>query len=828
MKFRLRKRQTLIRRGASILLLALVGVSFIVIIVSTRGIRTQLDDLETAHSDNLGWNISQADVDFRGFKNELLKHLIEESENGVQITSNELDQIRIAFDIFYSRISVVTATLHRIDVPIELAECMNEVIDARAMLADKIDAIREPSASSIQELLVISQDLGPKIRLLTTESIQVLARLQTEARNDQYDILSHFQTRFFVLFFLVLVACLLAIRLWRDLDDRGWRLDLAATNVTNAVAAALSSVIFLDPKGQIVQCNQAAETLLRSAGLVDLDFAHTFIDPKHLKMFLAYQNAHSVAPIRLMARDCDDRAFPIEMSGSWQNDLEGADIYIVYLLDISGQIDADERLKASRDEAKKASEAKSQFLAMMSHEMRTPLHGLIASLDMIQTKNLSEADQRLFRTARVSSDRALAQVNGVLEHTRITQTNAKEYAFTPSRAIRDVCDTLTPLAIANGNTIGFEMLGDGVDARFNGLPDSFSRVLYNLIGNAIKFTMDGSIMIEMIATQGKTPNSRCLNVIVKDTGIGIAQEDQDRIFVGFETATENSDDASEGTGLGLAIAQFSVAQMNSKIELRSTLGKGSRFSFSVELEMAAGAAEVQVDALLHTGIPQKEPINSDAVVLIVDDNWVNCMVLEEMVSRLGYVTQYVDSGRDAVDAAQNTQFALILMDVNMPGLNGHDATRKIRHSGGKSAQTTIFGVTAQIAKDHFASTQSGMNAMLATPLTTDRLTSAMMHYLPTANRPKHSDLETAFDPETARKLKRQSLADAQEGLRVITDDQTSWEERINALHYAVGSTAVIGFHGLSQILSKAEDAAKQEDVTLLGQYADELLETLNG
>jgi signal transduction histidine kinase/DNA-binding NarL/FixJ family response regulator len=704
---------------------------------------------------------------------------------------------------------------------------MNEVIDARAMLADKIDAIREPSASSIQELLVLAQDLGPKIRLLTTEGIQVLSGLQTEARNDQYEIVSHFQTRIFVLFFLVIVACLLAIRLWRDLDEQSQRLDLAATNVTNAVAAALSSVIFLDPKGQIIQCNQAAETLFRSAGLVGLDFADTFIDPKYLKMFLAYQKAKARSPIRLRARDCDDRTFPIEMSGSWQKDVEGDDIYIVYLLDISWQIDADEKLKASRDEAKKASEAKSHFLAMMSHEMRTPLHGLIASLDMIQTKNLGEADQRLFRTARVSSDRALEQVNSVLTYTRITQTNAKEYAFRPSRAIRDICDALTPLAIANGNTIGFEMLGDGVDVRFNGLPDSFSRVMYNLIGNAIKFTMDGSIMIEMIATQGKTPNSRCLNFIVKDTGIGIAQEDQDRIFERFETATEDSEDAREGTGLGLAIAKFSVAQMNSKIDLRSTLGKGSRFSFSVELKMAAGAAEVPGDALLHTGIPHK-PVDPDGVVLIVDDNWVNGMVLEEMVSRLGYVTQYVDSGQDAVDAAQNTQFALILMDVNMPGLNGHDATRKIRDSGGKSAQTTIFGVTAQIAKDHFASTQSGMNAMLAKPLTTDRLTSAMMHYLPTANRLKHSDLETAFDPETARKLKRQSLADAQEGLRVITDDQTSWEERINALHYAVGSTAVIGFHELSQILSKAEDAAKQEDVTLLGQYADELHRTVYG
>ena len=827
MTLKLRSRRALLRWGSAILLLAPLLFAFFVLLVSTRGISTHLDDLAIAHSDNLGWNISQADVDFRGFNNELLKYLIEESENGVQITSNELDQIQIAFDIFYSRISVVKATLHRIDVPIELAECINEIIDARAMLADKIDAIREPSASSIQELLVLAQDLGPKIRLFTTKGIQVLSGLQTEARNDQNEIISHFQTRIFVLFFLVFVACLLAIRLWRDSDERSRRLDLAATNVTSAVAAALSSVIFLDPKGQIIQCNQAAEKLLRSAVLVGLDFADTFIDPKYLKMFLAYQNAHSVAPIRLTARDCDDRTFQIEMSGSWQKDVEGDDIYIVYLLDISAQLDAEERLKASRDEAKKASEAKSHFLAMMSHEMRTPLHGLIASLDMIQTKNLGEADQRLFRTARVSSDRALEQVNSVLSYTRITQTNAKEYAFTPSLAIRDIRDALTPLAIANGNTIGFEMLGDGVDVRFNGLPDSFSRVMYNLIGNAIKFTMDGSIMIEMIATQGKTPNSRCLNFIVKDTGIGIAQEDQDRIFERFETATEDSEDAWEGTGLGLAIAKFSVAQMNSKIDLRSTLGKGSRFSFSVELKMAASAAEVPGDALLHTGIPHK-PVDPDGVVLIVDDNWVNGMVLEEMVSRLGYVTQYVDSGQDAVDAAQNTQFALILMDVNMPGLNGHEATRKIRESGGKSAQTTIFSVTAQIAKDHFASTQSGMNAMLAKPLTTDRLTSAMMHYLPTANRLKHSDLETAFDLETARKLKRQSLADAQDGLRVIIDDQTSWEERINTLHYAVGSTAVIGFHELSQILSKAEDAAKQEDVTLLGQYADELHRTVYG
>ena len=817
------------RQGVALLLLTFLIAAFAILFVGARSIKTELDALVFADSDNLGWNISQLDVDYRGLHAALLEPLIEASEAGTEITQSELAQVKLAFDIFYSRVSVVTATFTRVGKPEEITDQLNRVTAFRNEVADQIDAIEVPTSAEIEALLQATIDLSPDVRGLTTAGIQALGAVASEAREIEHQIFQRFYVKLFSILGFVLLSCLLAVRLWRDLEHRNRKIEMAATNVNNAIESALSAVIFLDTNGMIVQCNHAAETHFGSdrKELIGVDFIHAFIDRDSLPKFFAYRDAKDANPIRLTARTAEYRAFPVEMSGSWQKDVEGNDIYIIYLLDISEKLEAEEKLKASRDEAKEASHAKSRFLATMSHEMRTPLHGLIASMDMIQTSSLSDADQQLFKTARECTTRALEQVNGILDHTRTTQMEEREHPFRPCRVIRDIRESLTPLATANGTSIEFSFSGDGAEARYIGLPDSFSRVMYNLIGNAIKFTKNGAILIELIATQGDTPGARRLNIVVKDTGSGIAVEDQIRIFEQFETATSFADENAKGTGLGLAIVKHSLAQMNSTIELRSALGQGSRFSFSLHLEIDTAKEEV---AGAQT---QADPITEKAVtgkkhVLIVDDNAVNRTVLREMVSRLGLSPECVTSGFEAVDAAEKVAYDLILMDVNMPGMSGHDATRIIRASSGRSAETVILGVTALIPTDHDKQTDSGMNAMLAKPLTSERLLAATRRHLQAEeDADEEESIIDLLDPDTARELKTQSLADAKTALQVMTDPASSWDARVDKIHYAVGSTAVVGFNSLSQFLAQAESAAKAKDQASLDACAEQIRNTIS-
>jgi CheY-like chemotaxis protein/nitrogen-specific signal transduction histidine kinase len=514
------------------------------------------------------------------------------------------------------------------------------------------------------------------------------------------------------------------------------------------------------------------------------------------------------------------------MSGVWTKDVEGFDTYIIYLTDISEQLAAEEKLKSSRDEAKEASNAKTRFLATMSHEMRTPLHGLIASLDMIHSDKLTKADQKLFKTALECSNRALEQVTSILDHTRLTQVQETAQPFALRTLLEGIQTVLTPLATANNNSLDMNFLGNSVDARYIGLPEAFSRVMYNLLGNAIKFTENGAVSVDMIATKGSTRQTRFLTFIVSDQGIGIAKEDQQRVFESFEKAKFNEEDNNSGSGLGLAIVTQSLKQMNSEIHMTSRLGKGSTFKFTLELELAT-EDESSEPVVVQNDIEEwTAPSSPQGPVLIVDDNQINRTVLNEMVSRLGYKTDCVSMGTEAVEAASKTHYSLILMDVNMPGMDGYEATRAIRDGGGKSAETIILGVTALIPSDRDHSTESGMNAMLAKPLTADRLARAVNKYIVETEMPAGDNLEQFMDPAIVKELKKQSLVDVRNAIDMLSDKYSSWDDRSATAHYAVGSTGVVGFTKLSQILIEAEQAAKLSDQAALDVCVAELIKSM--
>jgi PAS domain S-box-containing protein len=828
MRTRLRKQRSRIRSLSAMMLLTLLVVAFFILLIGGRALKTQIDRLAVTSSDNLGWNISQVDVDFKNFSSSLLQPMTPSSPDGTDITPAEFSNIQKAFDIYYSRVNIIGATLTRIGTPYASSDDYKIVLKRRDEFADIVDAMNAPTREEIQELYVFVASTEPSIRTLTTRGIQSLSKAQSDIREQQYNTFLRFHASSFIILGFVLLACLLAFRLWRDLEERSRNVEMAATNATNAFEAAQSAVIFTDADGIIIQCNQAATKYFgkEQEDILGVDFIRGLLDSESFEQFIIYRKSPGTHTIQLLARSVDYKPFPIEMSGVWTKDVEGLDTYIIYLKDISARLAAEEKLKTSRDEAKEASNAKSRFLATMSHEMRTPLHGLIASLDMIEANKLTQADQKLFKTALECSNRALEQVTSILDHTRLTRATETPQPFALRAVLEDIQTVLTPLATANENTLDINFLGAGADARYIGLPEAFSRVIYNLLGNAIKFTHKGAITVDMIASKGNSENTRLLNFVVSDQGIGIAKEDHARIFESFEKAKFNEDDSTKGSGLGLSIVKHSLKQMDSQVHMTSRPGKGSTFKFTLELELSDESETLEASAdPLPTADTLANP-NSNGPVLIVDDNEINRTVLREMVSRLGYEAHCVALGSEAVTAANDTEYALILMDVNMPGMDGYEATRAIRAGTGKSEDAVILGVTALIPSDRDHSTESGMDAMLAKPLTADRLARAVKKYIGQIQVPTCDDLEKIMDPAIAKKLKLQSITDARNALKVLVDGTSSWEDRRDAAHYAVGSTGVVGFNQLSQTLVDAENAAKQSDQDALDKYTQELTKML--
>jgi len=828
MRTRLRKRRSRIRSLSAMTLLTLLVVAFFTLLIGGRALKTQIDRLAVTPSDNLGWNISQMDVDFKSFAADLLEPMTPRSAGGIEITPAEFSKIQVSFDIFYSRVSIIGATMARIGSSVSAGDDYQIVLARRDELASIIDSMTEPTTTEIQSVFDLIALTEPTIRLLTTRGIQSLSKVQTDVREQQYKTFLSFHASSFIILGFVLLSCLLAFRLWRDLEERSRNIELAATNVTNAFEAAHSAVIFTDVDGMIIQCNQAATKYFCSEDedILGADFVHDLLDSTSISEFMRYRGSPGTHTIRLLARSLEYKPVSIEMSGVLTKDVEGFDTYIIYLTDISEQLAAEEKLKSSRDEAKEASNAKTRFLATMSHEMRTPLHGLIASLDMIHSDKLTKADQKLFKTALECSNRALEQVTSILDHTRLTQVQETAQPFALRTLLEGIQTVLTPLATANNNSLDMNFLGNSVDARYIGLPEAFSRVMYNLLGNAIKFTENGAVSVDMIATKGSTRQTRFLTFIVSDQGIGIAKEDQQRVFESFEKAKFNEEDNNSGSGLGLAIVTQSLKQMNSEIHMTSRLGKGSTFKFTLELELAT-EDESSEPVVVQNDIEEwTAPSSPQGPVLIVDDNQINRTVLNEMVSRLGYKTDCVSMGTEAVEAASKTHYSLILMDVNMPGMYGYEATRAIRDGGGKSAETIILGVTALIPSDRDHSTESGMNAMLAKPLTADRLARAVNKYIVETEMPAGDNLEQFMDPAIVKELKKQSLVDVRNAIDMLSDKYSSWDDRSATAHYAVGSTGVVGFTKLSQILIEAEQAAKLSDQAALDVCVAELIKSM--
>ncbi len=382
-----------------------------------------------------------------------------------------------------------------------------------------------------------------------------------------------------------------------------------------------------------------------------------------------------------------------------------------------------EELEAARDKADAANEAKSNFLGVISHELRTPMNGVLGAAQLLSATRLEGAQREYLAIIRNSGDNLLSLLNDILDMTKIEagRMNFEAVDVNLEDLHRRIVGPFEAQAEAKGLSFIAEFEGD-VPAVVRGDPLRVCQVVQNLLSNAVKFTDQGAVRF---VTRGRRVSERrvAFEFAVIDSGSGISDDDMDQLFQPFTQVDASSTRRFGGTGLGLTISRRLANIMGGEISVTSSLGEGSTFTFAVEGEVVAWrAAET-------AAVAEGDVVAGDGMeVLVVEDHPVNRMILEAWMASTGRRTSMAENGREAVDAARDQRFDLIIMDVNMPVMDGLAATRLIREDGGVNAETPIIFLSASARnEDHEAGLAAGADAYLNKPIDFRSLSALMVH-----------------------------------------------------------------------------------------------------
>jgi PAS domain S-box-containing protein len=369
-----------------------------------------------------------------------------------------------------------------------------------------------------------------------------------------------------------------------------------------------------------------------------------------------------------------------------------------------------QELLEARQAAEAATLAKSEFLAAMSHEIRTPMTSVLGMTDLLAAEPLTVAQRRYVETIRTSGRHLLGVINSILDFSRIEagRLDLEHIDFTINEVLEQVHSLLAPQAAERGLLLGFQS-GREVTLAVRGDPTRLRQVLMNLVGNALKFTVRGRVDISAVQLPTDDGQPR-IRFAVRDTGIGIASERLNDLFTPFVQADSSTARRFGGSGLGLAICKRLVEAMGGLIGVESRPGTGSTFWFELPFELGSPAALAERSALDRTKVP---PLR----ILVVDDVAVNRDMLAEMLRRQGHDILLAEDGARALEIAGRERLDVVLMDVQMPVMDGMEATRRIRKLPGAAAKVPIMALTANVMPaERSRYIASGMNLCLTKPV----------------------------------------------------------------------------------------------------------------
>ena len=381
-------------------------------------------------------------------------------------------------------------------------------------------------------------------------------------------------------------------------------------------------------------------------------------------------------------------------------------------------------LKERAAQLAEATHAKSDFLARMSHEIRTPLNGILGMTQMLQLSKLTPEQRKYAEIIRQSGDSLLTIINDVLDISKIEagKLELTRDTFDLAAMVNETLNLLEPEATRQGLFLVRNIARD-IPSRLVGDAGRLRQILTNLVGNAIKFTETGHVAVKVRAGPPSTQHQD-ITIQVSDTGIGISVQHREQIFDAFSQAADTDRDRG-GTGLGLAITRELVRLMSGSLSVRSNVGQGSIFTLRLPMALDTESQDTQTpdttslaDSLI------------DADILVAEDNQINRLFAEEALGYLGCRVTSVPDGRQAVEAYQTGHYDAILMDIQMPDIDGIDATRSIRQSEAHGAHIPIIAMTANALKgEHERCIDAGLDDYISKPYDLHELQTVLRRWL---------------------------------------------------------------------------------------------------
>jgi PAS domain S-box-containing protein len=819
----------------------------IAMVLLAQAVQAKLVVLQRANSDNTQWVMMQTEV-------EVLRLQAAVAAARENPSSAQLDEVRRWFNVFYSRVAMLEQSpvyaplLTRPDYGADHAR-LRGYLDATVPL---IDAPDTQLAGALGRIGTPLPDLRATARGMILNALSEFTAQSDMNREAISTTLVRLAVVTGALLLIVAgVAAALALQFRRSEAQKHALAD-AGARLSTIVATSADAIVVTDPGGVIREFNPAAEAIFglpaaaaRGQNALALLFAEGPDGPQQRTLIAALRDpgADAAHPLRIEvdARRADGRCFPAEVSIA-RSQIAEAGLVVAFVRDISTRREAEVALTRALDRAQAGEKAKAEFLAVMSHEMRTPLNGLIGSMELLRRTPTDPAQKELLCVMQASGDILLGHVNSVLNVSRAEagMIHPDHTRFDPDRLLEETVANQAGLAAAAGNRITLSH-PTGPLGPVMGDPGRLRQILLNLIGNAVKFTRNGDITIEV--ERLSTPDA-AVEIRVSDTGIGIAEADLDRIFDDFVTLDASYGRSAGGTGLGLGIARRLARALGGEIGVESIEGEGSLFWLRLPLPPAdLSAIEPEPQGPLTTPLtgPQPAPQLEDPPpgpplsVLLVEDNTINRFLLRRFLESGGHRVTEATDGVEAVDCARTTVFDVILMDISMPRMDGIAATQAIRAGQGLSRDARIIALTAhalpqELARFHAA----GMAATLTKPIARLALLQALAGRLPDPQTPPMpreipiiddavmADLVGQIGPQTAIPLITRLIA---EGDTIIADlatrhPQGDAAEMAALCHQLVGSSGTFGTRGLYAALRDAETALKLQAASAAGSATD--------
>ncbi|WP_240729847.1 response regulator [Flavobacterium sp. ASW18X] len=367
-----------------------------------------------------------------------------------------------------------------------------------------------------------------------------------------------------------------------------------------------------------------------------------------------------------------------------------------------------DELEQARDAAVSAMEAKTNFLSTVTHELRTPLYAVTGLTHLLLEENPQEHQKEHLQSLKFSGDYLLNFINDILQINKIDADKLEplHIDFKLRKVINDVIDPLQQNAKDSGTQINV-LYDSKIPTTLLGDPLKLSQVFMNLIGNALKFTKNGKIDV-MARIQQRSPDTIKIYFEVSDNGIGISEEQQKNIFDSFEQGSIQINREYGGTGLGLTIVRSLLGLFNSDIQLKSKLGEGSTFSFVLDFKIPE---TVQEEPAFEVAV---EEFEFDGLhVLVVEDNKINQVITKKMLLKKGITCDIANNGVEAIDHAENNEYACILMDIHMPGISGTEATKQIRKFNSSIPIIALTAISMEDSLEEFY--EAGCNAVVTKP-----------------------------------------------------------------------------------------------------------------